>query len=279
MISKSEIRYVKEGVELNCRSDGRDRLSFRSNLTLYADNKKSFLPQCHGSSKVTLDAFSVECGVKCTIGKDEPASRIVCDVQLAGNDEDREEEERHHTDVMNAMYEAALKDESMKIVPEHGFSWVVYADVVVFGRTERLTSDLTSLAIVAALKNARFPKIEVTNAEEDEFDIDHAAPQQRLPDSFLNTVPLCVTLARIGSHFVVDATSHEMKCSDLDLTVAVNGVGNICSVRKGGVQGCISPDALISALKTAHIVATNLLRKTDESLSLSTKKGSSVLSL
>ena len=118
MISNSEIRYVKEGVELNCRSDGRDRLSFRSNLTLLSKNSK-FLPQCHGSSKVVLDTFSVECGVKCTIGKNEPTSRIVCDVQLAGNDEDREEEERHHTDVMNAMFEAALKDESMKIVRRH----------------------------------------------------------------------------------------------------------------------------------------------------------------
>ena len=67
------------------------------------------------------------------------------------------------------------------LTPTGTLAWillVVYADVVVFGRTERLTSDLMSLAIVAALKNARFPKIEVTNAEEDEFDIDHAAPQQ-----------------------------------------------------------------------------------------------------
>jgi len=265
---------VKEGVECNCRSDGRDRLSFRSNLTLKHSMNKHFLPQCHGSARVVVDTFSVECGVKCTIGKDEPTSRVVCDVQLAGNYEDREEEERHHTDVMNAMFEAALKDESMKIVPEHGFSWVVYADVVVFGKTERLTSDLMSLAIVAALKNARFPKIEVTNAEEDEFDIDHTVPQQSLPSSFLNSIPLCVTLARIGSHFVVDATSHEMKCSDLDVTVAVNGAGNICSVRKGGAEGCLSPDELIVALKTAHVVATNLLCRVNESLDspLSSKK-------
>ena len=45
--------------------------------------------------------------------------RVVSCVTCSWERRGREEEERHHSDVMNAMFEAALKDESMKIVRSH----------------------------------------------------------------------------------------------------------------------------------------------------------------
>ena len=60
MTSKSELEYIKQGVEQNIRGDGRKRHEFRT-VTV----ETAVLPQCNGSCRVTL-GFAVDliCSVK-----------------------------------------------------------------------------------------------------------------------------------------------------------------------------------------------------------------------
>eukprot|EP00997_Jenningsia_sp_PLL12_P011295 NODE_8850_length_392_cov_21.367347_g7963_i0.p1 GENE.NODE_8850_length_392_cov_21.367347_g7963_i0~~NODE_8850_length_392_cov_21.367347_g7963_i0.p1 ORF type:complete len:115 (+),score=46.40 NODE_8850_length_392_cov_21.367347_g7963_i0:24-347(+) len=81
---------------------------------------------------------------------------------------------------------------------------------------------------------------------------------------FLNTsnVPVIVTLLRVGSVYVADPSLEEESCMTSRLTVAVDGKGRVCGVRKSGKSG-MHPTDVLDMLNAAKSIAMRLIKRVD----------------
>ena len=103
--------------------------------------------------------------------------------------------------------------------------WGVAIDIVPINHAGNLF-DASSLAAFAAIKNAKFPKI-----EDDKINYEEKTDES-IP--IADTEPLSVTVCKIGPHLIVDPTEEEMKVIDARLTVASTNKGELCALQKGG---------------------------------------------
>jgi exosome complex component RRP42 len=108
--------------------------------------------------------------------------------------------------------------------------WVVSIDVVTINDAGNLL-DTCALAALAALKDAKMPKIKDDVVQYGELTKD------ALP---LDKEPIAVTVLKIGGRFIVDPLVDEENNFDAKLTVTVTE-GEICAMQKGG-NGTISID-------------------------------------
>lgn len=51
------------------------------------------------------------------------------------------------------------------------------------------------------------------------------------------TIPVSVTMGKIGNHIVVDPNSDEWDCMDSRITITTDSDGNIVALQKGGDAG------------------------------------------
>ena len=102
--------------------------------------------------------------------------------------------------------------------------WIVMIDIYPLNAAGNLF-DAAALAAIAALKNARFPKVE------DDKVIYKEPTDVPLPLSFM---PVSCTVFKIGDKFLVDPTRDEELAADARLTVAFTEDGDICAMQKGG---------------------------------------------
>jgi len=56
-------------------------------------------------------------------------------------------------------------------------------------------------------------------------------------DPPITTVPVSVTMGRIGEHIIVDPNAEEWECLDARITITTNSEENICAIQKGGSDG------------------------------------------
>ena len=102
--------------------------------------------------------------------------------------------------------------------------YAVFADVSVLN-TDGNLFDATSYAVVAALLTAKIPRYEVKDDKLIVTDESITLP--------INTVPVSVTMARIGSSIVVDPTLDEEACMDARITISTDEQGRVCAIQKG----------------------------------------------
>ena len=143
----------------------------------------------------------------------------------------------------------AIKAEDLCISPGEKV-WGVAIDVVPLNDAGNLF-DASALAAIAALKSTKMPTLK-DNA------IDYSSPlsDNSLP---LSSLPVSVTVCKIGNHFVVDPLSEEEKVVDARLTVATNEKGQLCAMQKGGDSSLSSED--IMKMVDLAIVKCDELRK------------------
>ena len=103
--------------------------------------------------------------------------------------------------------------------------WMVAIDVVPLNYDGNLI-DIGGLAALAALKNARFPKVE------DDGTIDYHQKTDKTLE--LEKFPIPITVCKIGDLFIVDPTDEEEKAVDARLTITVLDEDKICALQKGG---------------------------------------------
>ncbi len=53
----------------------------------------------------------------------------------------------------------------------------------------------------------------------------------------ITTIPVSVTMGKIGDQIIVDPNADEWGCLDARITITTNSDGNICAVQKGGNDG------------------------------------------
>ncbi|MFP4523888.1 MAG: exosome complex protein Rrp42 [Candidatus Woesearchaeota archaeon] len=103
--------------------------------------------------------------------------------------------------------------------------WMVQCDVVPVNFDGNLL-DIGGLASLAALLDARFPKLQEDGTVDYHEKTDKPLALQRQP------IP--ITVGKIGDHLLVDLTQQEEKALDARLTITMLGDGTICALQKGG---------------------------------------------
>jgi len=140
--------------------------------------------------------------------------------------------------------------------------WIIYVDALVLDSGGNLF-DALSIATRAALYNTTIPQVTVVKGDEPgDFDLE-LNPDKTfgLP---VENVPICVTLSKLGPHYILDSALEEELCSGCRVTFAVSKKGNLCAMQKG--SGTVSPLALTQMIATVQSIGTIIIDKMDKLL-------------
>eukprot|EP00731_Ephydatia_muelleri_P026323 Em0018g423a len=126
---------------------------------------------------------------------------------------------------------------SLAVIPGQQ-CWVLYVDALVLEWGGGGVLESLSVAVVAALKVTRIPRLIISGEGEDmEFEVsDNPHDVVKLD---VKGAPVIITLSQIGNHFLVDASMQEELCASARLFVAINSSQNIVSISKDGFGGLL----------------------------------------
>ncbi|MDE1861955.1 MAG: exosome complex protein Rrp42 [Thaumarchaeota archaeon] len=116
--------------------------------------------------------------------------------------------------------------------------------------------DACSYASVAAVLSSTIPKYEI----KDEAPVLVEGVTSKPP---VKTLPVSVTMARIGDQIVVDPSKEEEACMDARITITTNSDGNICALQKGGENG-FTVDQLTRCSEIALSVGTKIRKRFEQ---------------
>jgi len=128
--------------------------------------------------------------------------------------------------------------------------WSVMIDVCSINADGNLL-DAASLAAMAALKDAKFPKY-----ENDKIDYNEHT-KEKVP---LEKEPIAVTVFKIGNHFIVDPIHEEEENIDARITVTTMKDGTLCSLQKGG-ESPLTVEDIDKMVEIAQKIAKDLRAK------------------
>ncbi|KAJ3126028.1 Exosome complex component RRP42 [Nowakowskiella sp. JEL0407] len=192
--------------------------------------------------------------VVCTVECSPSASRAFDNKELA---ETMNSYSQFLTRLLNGP-QGGIDLKSLCIIPG-STCWVVYVDVLVLDFGGNLM-DAISIGVCGALINTRMPKAVVEEMDGiKEFDI---SDEETEVIQGAERIPFCLTLSKIGSHFIVDATPLEELCTDASLLIAVNRSGNICALQKSGQHG-FDPSLLSHMIQSGRQCGVDILRQLD----------------
>jgi len=157
----------------------------------------------------------------------------------------------------------SLDLKSLSIIPGKQ-CWILYVDIMVLDSGGNLF-DAISIATRAALHNTRIPKLSVVAGDQGELEIEVSDDLSEAVRLNIDNVPICVTLTKIGTQYVVDSTLEEELCMQVRLTVGINKDGNICGILKGG-KGGIDPSSLYEMIQSSRKIGQTLLNKLNDAL-------------
>ncbi|KAN0030501.1 hypothetical protein ACTA71_009140 [Dictyostelium dimigraforme] len=144
------------------------------------------------------------------------------------------------------------------------YYWTLYVDAIVLDSDGNLF-DALSIACRSALHNTRIPRVKAIQGEYEEITFEVSDDPEDTLSLSIENVPICVTLTKIGSQFVIDTTLQEELCMNARLTVGVNSLSNICSIQKGGIDG-LDPTTINQMVNTAKVVGVKILNIMDKTL-------------
>jgi exosome complex component RRP42 len=227
-----EEKYALELILKGKRMDGRKFTDFRT-----IEINKGVIKKAEGSASVKIGDTEVIAGVKLNTGEpfsDTPNEGILIvnseftplaspDFESGPPGEDAVELSRV---VDRGIREShAIDMEKLAIVPGEKV-WALFVDIHMINHQGNLL-DASSLAAVAAVLNAKIPKIDGENILRGEY-------EKKLP---ILHVPITITVGKVGDNFIVDPNFQEEKILDSKLTVAVREDDTICALQKQGVKG------------------------------------------
>ncbi|XP_022659946.1 exosome complex exonuclease RRP42-like isoform X2 [Varroa jacobsoni] len=277
LLSDSERIFIIHGVEDNLRCDGRSCLEYR-----HIEMELGAAPNCSGSSHVRIANTDVLVGIKVNysrsraeIGAPEPSApdsgRIEFFVDFTAN-ADPEFEGSGGDDlgqqIAGALSEAYVSkrflDLSSLCIVSGQQVWTLYVDVLILELGGSLY-DAVSVAVKAALRDLRIPRLSVSIGEDGRPEIEVSDDPHAVDPLEMGLVPCFVTLSKIGSQFVVDVSQEEAECTTVHLCCAVAPNGRIATTMKNGV-GSLHTHNLIEALQLAQEIGVALHKALDKRL-------------
>ncbi|MBW2982020.1 exosome complex protein Rrp42 [Candidatus Woesearchaeota archaeon] len=213
------------------RLDGRGPLEYRKPVKVEYDVSKS----AEGSAKVIIGETEMITGVKMAIETPYPDTpdkgnlMVGAELSPLANPEFESGPPSIEAIELARVVDRGIREskaiDADKLCIEKGEKvWSVMIDLAPINDAGNLF-DVASLSALAAVKNAKFPKLEdgaVNYLEK---------TKNTLP---LTKEPISVTICKIGKHFIVDPSTEEEKIIDARLTVAVGEDGNLYALQKGG---------------------------------------------
>lgn len=226
---------ILELLEQGKRVDGRSFDELRK-LTIQVDA----IPKANGSARVRLGDTEAVCGVK--IQPDRPFPDMgdkgifICTAELLPLSHPSVETGPPGPDVIElarvvdrGIRESHMVDVSQLVIEKDKSVVGVFADIVVVDYDGNLF-DACSYAATAAILNSKTPKWEMQNDVPTLIE----SGESDLPTT---TIPVSVTMAKIGNHIVVDPNGDEWDAMDSRITITTDSDGNIVALQKGGNDG------------------------------------------
>jgi exosome complex component RRP42 len=230
------------------RLDGRGLLDTRE-LRVFTN----VIEKAEGSARVMLGNTEVIAGVKVNLGTPFPDTPdkglLVVSAEVLplaspyaepGPPDENTIELARVTD--RGVRESGMIDVGKLVLQEGKWVYAVFVDVSILNVDGNLF-DAVSAATVAALLTSKIPKYELKEDGEPR----KTEEKISLP---IQTIPIAVTMAKIGEYLVVDPTSEEEAVMDARITLVSDDRGNICAGQKG-LPGSLSVDQVIFAASTA----------------------------
>ncbi len=221
------------------------------------------IPKANGSARVRLGDTEVVTGVK--IQPDKPFPDLgdkgifICtaeilpiahpDVEPGPPGEDVIELARV---VDRGIRESGMIDMSQLVLEKDKSVIGIFADNSVVDHDGNLF-DACSYATTAAILSCKIPKWEIQNEAPVLVEGHESEPP-------ITTIPVSVTMGRIGEHIIVDPNAEEWDCIDARITITTNSDGKICAIQKGGQNG-FTVEQLVKCADIAVSVATKIREK------------------
>ena len=198
------------------------------------------IPKANGSARVRLGDTEVVCGVKIQPDRPFPDSGdkglFICTAELLPLSHPSVETGPPGPNVIElarvvdrGIRESHMIDVSQLVIEQDKSVVGVFADNVVVDYDGNLF-DACSYAATAALLSSKTPKWNwVDDAPQLVEGEESSVP--------ITTIPVSVTMGKIGNHIIVDPNGDEWECMDARVTITSDSDGNICALQKGGDDG------------------------------------------
>ena len=248
--------YIIDLLSKGFRLDGRKFDEYRELSVEYGISSRS----AEGSSRVKIGKTEVLAGVKLELGEpyqDNPdEGTIMVNVELLPMSSPEFESGPPGIEAveLSRVVDRAIREGKAlnfkKLCIKAGEKmWIVLIDIYPINDDGNLF-DAASLAALAALKDAKFPKLDGDKINYKEN------TDKKLP---LENLPLSCTVYKIGDNFIIDPCNQEESIVDARLTIGVLEGGNLCSLQKGGDNGLTQEE--IDVMVEMAVKKTKELRK------------------
>ena len=198
------------------------------------------IPKANGSARVCIGDTQVICGVK--IQPDRPFPDMgdkgifICTAELLPLSHPTVETGPPNPSVIElarvvdrGIRESHMIDVSELVIEKNKSVIGIFADNVVVDYDGNLF-DACSYAATAALMSSTTPKWNWVD------DMPSLVEGDPTPVPIL-TIPVSVTMGKIGKYIIVDPNGDEWASMDARITITTNSDGNICAMQKGGIDG------------------------------------------
>jgi len=234
IVSRLKRKKIEEVVKTGKRMDGRELLQYRD-----LQIKTRFLEKPEGSAEVKLGKSHVVVGVKSGIGtpfEDSPDEGVMMvnaeytpiahPTWEPGPPPDEAVELARVVD-RGLRAAEVLSMEDLGLVSGEKVQ-MVYVDLYIINFDGNLI-DACSAGALAALNTAELPEFKVTKGAVTSTD--------KTKKLTLRAHPIAVTLVKIGSEFIVDATADEEEVMDGRITITLDENNNVNAIQKSGAVG------------------------------------------
>jgi len=198
------------------------------------------IPHANGSARVRLGDTEIVSGIK--VQPDRPFPDMgdkgifMCTAEILPLAHPSAETGPPQPDVIElarvvdrGIRESGMIDLSQFVLEKDKSVIGLFADSVVTDHDGNLF-DACSYASVAAIITSKIPKWEMKD------DIPVLIENQE-SDAPITTIPISVTMGRIGEFIIVDPNIDEWGCLDARITITTNSDGNMVALQKGGADG------------------------------------------
>lgn len=230
--------HIKSYLDQGIRYDGRKKDEIRE-VSIEYDVSNS----AEGSARVKIGNTEVIAGVKMALEKPYPDTpdegMLMVGVELlpASNPDFESGPPNIRAIELARIVDRGIREsksiENKKLCVTPGEKvWSVMVDICTINDEGNLL-DCAGLAAIAAIKNARFPKVE-------DGVVDYKTKTDvGLP---ISKMPIPITVYKIAGYFIVDPILEEEDSYDARLTVTSTADGHICALQKGGDSALTSED-------------------------------------
>lgn len=245
-------------LEQGQRFDGR---GFDQHRTLTIET--GVIPKADGSARVRLGDTEIVSGVKIQPDKPFPdmgdKGIFICTAEILPLAHPDAEPGPPGEDVIElarvvdrGIRESGMIDLSQLVLQKDKSVVGIFADNSVTDHDGNLF-DACSYASTAAILSCQVPKWEIKD------DVPTLVEGEK-SDPPITTIPVAVTMARIGNHIIVDPNADEWDCMDARITITTNSDGNICALQKGGHDG-FTPEQLVKCSELSIAVGAKIREK------------------